>query len=153
MSSVSIQLREGETDCQSTITTTTTTTTTTDGKEKLMPDYDLNKKGGEHASEALHTGQVRYHFTSGAQLFAYSFIIFIVSYMCSLYIFSCFCINCHQWDWHSYILNGQRQQNFAESCPITARCLDEIGDDLFCNTPFSFAFFSTLQGNAAIKVG
>jgi len=81
---------------------------------KLMPDYDVNNKGGEHASEALHSGQ---------------------------------------WDWHSYILSGRRHSHFAGCCPITAKCLDEIGEDLFCSTPFSFAFFSTLQGTATIKVG
>jgi len=79
---------------------------------KLMPDYDVNNKGGEHASEALHSGQ---------------------------------------WDWHSYILSGRRHSHFAGCCPITAKCLDEIGEDLFCSTPFSFAFFSTLQGTATIK--
>jgi hypothetical protein len=66
---------------------------------------------------------------------------------------SCVCLF-DQWDWHSYILNGQRQPNFAESCPKTAQCLDDIAKDghLFDSTPFSFAFFSTLHGDAAIKV-
>jgi hypothetical protein len=57
-----------------------------------------------------------------------------------------------KWDWHSYILNGRKQTQFSVCCPTTAKCLEEIGEDLFCDTPFSFAFFSTLQGNATIKV-
>lgn len=30
--------------------------------EMLLSDYDINTKGGEHASDALHTGQVRMDF-------------------------------------------------------------------------------------------
>jgi len=84
----------------------------TEKLKTLVSDYDINTKGGEHASDALHTGQ---------------------------------------WDWHSYILNGRKQTQFSVYCPTTAKCLEEIGEDLFCDTPFSFAFFSTLQGNATIK--
>ena len=56
-----------------------------------------------------------------------------------------------QWDWHSFILNGVKQPAFSKLCPETAKCLEEIGSDLFSTTPFSFSFFSTLQPGAMIK--
>lgn len=79
----------------------------------LEPDYDVNAPGGEHATDALHTGS---------------------------------------WDWHSYVLSGERQGKFAEHCPTTAAIVDELQEkgQLF-ETPFSFCFFSTLQGNSVIK--
>ena len=57
-----------------------------------------------------------------------------------------------QWDWHSYILKGVKQPRFSELCPETTRCLEEIEPYLFSSTPFSFAFFSTLQPGASISV-
>jgi len=54
------------------------------------------------------------------------------------------------WEWHSFLLNGEKRPGFVERCPETAACLEALGDDLF-GTPFSFAFFSSLQGGASIK--
>ena len=79
----------------------------------LEPDYDVNVRGGEHATDALHTGT---------------------------------------WDWHSYVLSGERQAKFAEHCPKTADIVNGLREagHLF-ETPFSFCFFSTLQPNSTIK--
>ena len=57
-----------------------------------------------------------------------------------------------QWDWHSYILKGERQMKFSKLCPNTTKCLEAIKSYLFSSTPFSFAFFSTLQPGASIDV-
>ena len=46
----------------------------------LEPDYDVSRKDGEHAEDALHRGS---------------------------------------WDWHSYILNGVKNDVFKERCPKT----------------------------------
>lgn len=54
------------------------------------------------------------------------------------------------WDWHSHVLSGQRKEAFAERCPKTAAAVDGLGDDLL-DGPFSFCFFSTLQGKSRIK--
>lgn len=56
-----------------------------------------------------------------------------------------------QWDWHSYILKGVKQPKFEDVCPVTSACLKSFGSNLFSSTPFSFAFFSTLQPGASIK--
>jgi len=56
-----------------------------------------------------------------------------------------------QWDWHSYILKGVKQPKFGDVCPVTSGCLESFGPNLFSTTPFSFAFFSTLQPGASIK--
>jgi len=79
----------------------------------LQPDYDVNKRGGEHASDALHTGS---------------------------------------WDWHSYVLQGEFNDKFADRCPITAGVINGLKEDnaLF-GSPFSFCFFSTLMGESTIK--
>jgi hypothetical protein len=45
-------------DATSTTTACQTSNASSGKHAKLMPDYDVNNKGGEHASEALHTGQV-----------------------------------------------------------------------------------------------
>jgi len=79
----------------------------------MEPDYDVNQRGGEHASDALHSGS---------------------------------------WDWHSYVLNGQRQERFAERCPKTAAVVDGLAEDgLLFETPFAFCFYSTLAGKSSIK--
>jgi aspartyl/asparaginyl beta-hydroxylase (cupin superfamily) len=84
----------------------------------LQPDYDVNKKGGEHASDKLHVGN---------------------------------------WDWHSYVLNGEVQPNFASACPKTASIIGELSEHLFygdttdSHNPFGFTFFSTLHGKSYIK--
>lgn len=44
---------------ESTKTSSSATSTGTGKPLKMKPDYDINRKGGEHSSEALHTGQVR----------------------------------------------------------------------------------------------
>ena len=30
------------------------------------------------------------------------------------------------WDWHSYILNGVRNERFREKCPKTAQVVDDV---------------------------
>lgn len=82
-------------------------------KKPLEPDYDVSSKGGEHAEDALHSGN---------------------------------------WDWHSYILNGVRNEKFRERCPITARVVDDLEKErMLFGTPFGFSFFSTLHGKSSIK--
>lgn len=56
------------------------------------------------------------------------------------------------WDWHSCILSGVNQPEFAIRCPKTydfVHWLKRKG--LLFETPFSFCFFSTLQGKSRIK--
>ena len=53
----------------------------------LEPDYDVSRKDGEHAEDALHRGS---------------------------------------WDWHSYILNGVKNDVFKERCPKTAAVVDDV---------------------------
>mmetsp|Transcript_12370 Transcript_12370/g.24940 ORF Transcript_12370/g.24940 Transcript_12370/m.24940 type:complete len:340 (+) Transcript_12370:25-1044(+) len=56
------------------------------------------------------------------------------------------------WDWHSYILNGNRNDKFADRCPKTAQVLDELEKEgMLFGTPFSFCFFSTLHGKSSIR--
>lgn len=54
-----------------------------------------------------------------------------------------------KWSWNSYILKGKRQTPFAVNCPSTVDILEGI-PGLMTGTPFSFAFFSTLAGDAKI---
>ncbi|CAN0083195.1 unnamed protein product [Ectocarpus sp. 12 AP-2014] len=54
-----------------------------------------------------------------------------------------------QWDWHSYVLKGRRQEVFRQRCPLTASLLDGVADHMV-GTPFSFSFFSTLHGGSSI---
>ncbi len=54
------------------------------------------------------------------------------------------------WDWHSYIQKGVRSSTFKNKCPKTAEAIDDLGEDLF-QTPFAFAFFSTLHPKSSIK--
>jgi aspartyl/asparaginyl beta-hydroxylase (cupin superfamily) len=56
-----------------------------------------------------------------------------------------------QWDWHSYVLNGKRQSDFAQYCPQTVELLESFRSPrLMTGTPFSYAFFSTLHPNSKI---
>ncbi len=52
------------------------------------------------------------------------------------------------WDWHSYVQKGQKMDLFKQRCPKTAKVLDNL--PLF-ETPFGFAFFSTLHPKSRIK--
>jgi aspartate beta-hydroxylase len=56
-----------------------------------------------------------------------------------------------KWDWRSYILRGKRQSLFAINCTKTVDILESFESPrLMTNTPFSFAFFSTLSAGAHI---
>jgi len=56
-----------------------------------------------------------------------------------------------EWQWNSYILKGDRQSEFASHCPQTAETLESFRNPtLMADTPFSFAFFSTMGGKATI---
>lgn len=56
------------------------------------------------------------------------------------------------WDWHSYVLKGKRQADFAAHCPKTVSILESFQfPRLLTGTPFSFAFFSTMHGNTNIS--
>eukprot|EP01038_Epipyxis_sp_PR26KG_P005067 gene5067-7071_t len=55
------------------------------------------------------------------------------------------------WDWNSYVLKGKRQSEFAVHCPVTVDTLESFQHcKLMTQTPFSFAFFSTLHGQSSI---
>eukprot|EP00804_Cyclotella_cryptica_P029417 CCRYP_013356-RA/>CCRYP_013356-RA protein AED:0.33 eAED:0.40 QI:0/0/0/1/1/1/2/0/333 len=56
------------------------------------------------------------------------------------------------WDWHSYILNGIRNELFRERCPKTSEVIDDIEKEgILFGTPFGFCFFSTLHGKSSIR--
>lgn len=56
------------------------------------------------------------------------------------------------WDWHSYVLKGNRQADFAVHCPQTVSILESFQfPRLMTGTPFSFAFFSTMHPNTSIN--
>mmetsp|Transcript_14255 Transcript_14255/g.18684 ORF Transcript_14255/g.18684 Transcript_14255/m.18684 type:complete len:240 (+) Transcript_14255:200-919(+) len=55
-----------------------------------------------------------------------------------------------QWEWHSYLIQGKRQPQFAAACPKTTDVLESI-PGFMVGTPFSFAFFSTLHGSSNIE--
>jgi aspartyl/asparaginyl beta-hydroxylase (cupin superfamily) len=69
-----------------------------------------------------------------------------------------------KWDWNSFILKGKIQREFIESCPKTVSFLENIRHfygvptskggigsiRLMTDTPFSFAFFSTLHSQSTI---
>jgi Aspartyl/Asparaginyl beta-hydroxylase len=57
------------------------------------------------------------------------------------------------WDWNSYVLKGKRQSHFAVLCPKTVELLESVKSSgrLMTQTPFSFAFFSTLKGKSSIN--
>jgi len=58
-----------------------------------------------------------------------------------------------KWEWHSYILKGVKSPMFPVVCPKTTQIINDIASEkhLFSSTPFSFVFFSTLDGNSNIK--
>ena len=53
------------------------------------------------------------------------------------------------WDWNSYLIKGERQADFAIHCPKTTELLESF--NLMTDTPFSFAFFSTLKAGTVIE--
>jgi len=55
------------------------------------------------------------------------------------------------WDWHSYLLKGKIQPEFALHFPNTTRILAELQPYLFTGTPFGFCFFSKLAGQSTIQ--
>jgi len=56
------------------------------------------------------------------------------------------------WDWHSYMLNGKKNEKFKERCPKTAQIIDDLEEErMLFGTPFGFCFFSTLHGKSSIK--
>jgi aspartyl/asparaginyl beta-hydroxylase (cupin superfamily) len=56
-----------------------------------------------------------------------------------------------KWDWNSYMIKGHRQADFATHCPKTVELLESLDSPkLMTNTPFSFAFFSTLYPGSTI---
>ena len=54
------------------------------------------------------------------------------------------------WDWNSFILKGKKQSNFQQNCPRTTSILESVPGLMF-DTPFSYAFFSTLRHNSSIS--
>lgn len=54
------------------------------------------------------------------------------------------------WKWNSYILKGSKQVDFACHCPTTVEVLEDNGN-LMADTPFAYAFFSTLSPNSKIQ--
>lgn len=56
------------------------------------------------------------------------------------------------WDWHSYMLKGQLQGDFATHFPQTTQILQTLRDEglLFEGTPFGYSFFSTLHPQSKI---
>lgn len=60
-------------------------------------------------------------------------------------------LNSGSWDWNSYVVKGKRQSDFTINCPKTVEILESMNSpSLMTNTPFSFAFFSTLKGGTTI---
>jgi len=57
------------------------------------------------------------------------------------------------WDWHSYMLQGSIQPQFAKHFPGTSRILNGLRQDqlLFEGTPFGFCFFSSLHPKSSIE--
>lgn len=59
-----------------------------------------------------------------------------------------------KWDWHSYVSKGKRNAHFAATCPKTTEILESLTEiktgKLMTNTPFSFAFFSTMHPQSEI---
>jgi len=55
------------------------------------------------------------------------------------------------WDWHSYLLKGKIQPEFALNFPETTRILAELQPYMFTGTPFGFCFFSKLAGQSKIQ--
>ncbi len=56
------------------------------------------------------------------------------------------------WDWNSYMLKGKKDATFAAKCPKTVTLLESmLTPRLMSDTPFSFAFFSTLHKQSTIE--
>lgn len=53
------------------------------------------------------------------------------------------------WEWHSFIQKGSKNDVFRKSCPRTAEILESI-PSLMTKIPFAYAFFSTLHGESKI---
>eukprot|EP00743_Colponemidia_sp_Colp-15_P010840 GILK01011995.1.p1 GENE.GILK01011995.1~~GILK01011995.1.p1 ORF type:complete len:236 (+),score=36.29 GILK01011995.1:37-744(+) len=53
------------------------------------------------------------------------------------------------WDWFNFIDKGKKQDKFRQACPDTTRLLENV-PGLFTDTPFGFAFFSTLKPGSHI---
>lgn len=53
------------------------------------------------------------------------------------------------WEWHSYILKGEKQPIFEKYCPTTTIFLNSI-NSLQTNIPFAYSFFSSLMPNSDI---
>ena len=49
-----------------------------------------------------------------------------------------------KWEWHSYILKGEKQPIFEKHCPSTTKFLNSI-DLLQTQIPFAYSFFSSLM--------
>ncbi len=55
------------------------------------------------------------------------------------------------WDWNSYMLKGKRDSTFASMCPTTVEILESMDTPrLMTDTPFGFAFFSTMHEQSSI---
>jgi aspartyl/asparaginyl beta-hydroxylase (cupin superfamily) len=63
-------------------------------------------------------------------------------------------LNNGEWSWDSFILKGKKQQNFSTKYPKTAKILESFlleKPKLMSETPFSYAFFSTLKKESKIS--
>ena len=63
-------------------------------------------------------------------------------------------LNNGEWSWDSYILKGKKQQIFYTKYPKTAKILESFlleKPKLMSETPFSYAFFSTLKKESKIS--
>jgi Aspartyl/Asparaginyl beta-hydroxylase len=56
-----------------------------------------------------------------------------------------------QWDWRSYMRNGEKLPDFAIRFPETTKVLNALNDHLFTGTPFGYSFLSTLHKHSRIK--
>lgn len=53
------------------------------------------------------------------------------------------------WNWYSYIQKGKINESFKQQFPLTAQVLGSM-DDLLCDVPFSYSFFSHLDSPSEI---
>ena len=63
-------------------------------------------------------------------------------------------LNNGEWSWDSFILKGKKQQNFSIKYPKTSNILESLLFEkpaLMSDTPFSYAFFSTLKKESKIS--
>lgn len=54
-----------------------------------------------------------------------------------------------KWEWHSFIMKGDKQESFKRTCPVTTKLLESI-EGLQEGVPFAYSFFSTLQPGSTI---